>query len=214
MQIKVLFVEGNDIVRKGLRALLQGIPDIVITGEAANHVDAIRLISETHPDIILLDINIPVSHGLECMKQIRSRYPKIKVLMLSMQDYENHLFDMLKTNAQGYILKNTTKEELIFAIRRIIDGCPYLCSEFAISLFEKLDHYKSTFKNHSNVILSDREKDVLHLIADGHTNAEIAEKLFTSIRTIETRRKRLLEKTGTTNTATLIRYAVKSGLVE
>ena len=214
MTTKVLLVEDHEIVRKGIKALLEGNPEFEITGESSNGNEALEMISNIIPDVVLMDMNMPVMNGLECTKLIKQHYPQIKVLILSMHDHENYLIDMLSAGADGYILKNSSKAELLFAIKKVALGGNYIGSEFTINLLSKFKvNPNNIVPNGVKVELSEREKDVLFLIAEGHTNAEIAEKLFTSIRTIETRRKRLLEKTGTTNTATLIRFAVKNGLV-
>lgn len=214
MIIKVLLVEDHEIVRKGIKALLEGNPDFSVTGEASNGIEALEKIPQQMPDVVLMDMNMPEMSGQECTKLIKQHFPNIKVLILSMHDHENYLVEMLKAGADGYILKNSSKEELLFAIRRVAGGGKYVGSEFTINLISKNGfHSNGTAHENNGVELSDRERDVLLLIAEGLTNAEIAVKLFTSIRTIETRRKRLLEKTGTTNTATLIRYAVKCGMV-
>jgi DNA-binding NarL/FixJ family response regulator len=214
MQTKVLLVEDHEIVRQGIKALLQGNPQVVVTGEASNGEEALEKISASQPDLILMDMNMPVMNGLDCTKLVKKQFPSIKVLILSMHNHENYLIDMLDAGADGYILKNSSKDELLFAIKKIANNGVYIGSEFTLGMLAKFKaENKSNMLPKINLALSDREKDVLTLIADGLTNAEIAGKLFTSIRTIETRRKRLLEKTGTTNTATLIRFAVKNGLI-
>jgi DNA-binding NarL/FixJ family response regulator len=214
MKIKVLLVEDHEIVRKGIKAILESDPEIEVAGEASNGIEAIQKLKTIPVDFVLMDMNMPEMNGQECTKLVKQYHPAIKVLILSMHDHENYLIDMLGAGVDGYILKNASKDELLFAIKKITTGGIYIGSEFTVNIVSK---YKSN--NHHPVAtieieLSDRERDVLTLIAEGHTNAEIAEKLFTSIRTIETRRKRLLEKTSTTNTATLIRFAVRNGLVE
>jgi DNA-binding NarL/FixJ family response regulator len=214
MQIKVLLVEDHELVRDGIKSLLNSHPNISVVGEASNGAEAIDKINTLIPDLILMDLNMPVMNGQECTKFIKRNFPEIKILILSMHDNENYLLEIIEAGADGYILKSSSKEELIFAIKKVANGGIYIGSEFTKNIISK---FKSTLpKNISkdvNIDLSDREKSVLKLISEGYTNNEIADKLFTSIRTIETRRKRLLDKTGTTNTATLIHFAVKSGLI-
>jgi DNA-binding NarL/FixJ family response regulator len=161
-------------------------------------------------------MNMPVMNGLECTRKLKQEFPKKKVLVLSMHDHESYLIDMLDAGADGYILKNTTKDELLFAIRKVASDGIYMGAEFTISMLAK---YKSTVgylrtPPKADLKITEREMDVLERIAQGKTNAEIARELFTSVRTIETRRKNLLEKTGTSNTATLIRFAVLNSLVK
>lgn len=212
MPVKVFLVEDHEIVRQGIKALLEGESDVVVTGEASNGIEMLKKLESVQPDVLLMDMNMPEMSGEECTTEVKKKHPGVKVLILSMHDHESYLVDMIYAGADGYILKNSSREELLFAIRKVANDGVYISSEFALNMLAKLK--RDTRKQASPaVILSDREMDVLVLIAEGHTNAEIADKLFTSVRTIETRRKNLLDKTGTTNTATLIRYAVLNGLV-
>ena len=216
MKIKVLLVEDHDIVREGLRALLEGEPDIEVVAEACNGEEALDLLREKNPQLILMDMNMPVMNGLEATKRIKRDYPGKKVLILSMHDHESYLIDMLDAGADGYILKNSSRTELLFAIRKVAADGKYMGAEFVFSMLAK---YKAgnngvNAVKRSDIKITEREMDVLSLVADGKTNQEIAKQLFTSVRTIETRRKNLLDKTGTTNTATLIKYAVQNGLVK
>jgi DNA-binding NarL/FixJ family response regulator len=216
MHVKVLLVEDHDIVRQGIKSLLENEEDIVITGEACNGAEALSKAKSTDPDVILMDMNMPVMNGLECTKKLKQEFPGKKILILSMHDHESYLIDMLDAGANGYILKNTNKEELMFAIKKVANDGLYMGPEFTMSMLAK---YKaaagfSSPTRRTDIKISDREMDVLSRIAEGKTNSQIAQELFTSVRTIETRRKNLLEKTGTTNTATLMKFAVINGLVK
>jgi two-component system, NarL family, response regulator NreC len=216
VQMRVLLVEDHDIVRQGIRSLIESESGIEIAGEARNGEEAVEKVKATDPDVIIMDMNMPVMSGLECTRKIKREFPGKKVLILSMHDHENYLIDMLDAGADGYILKNSNKDELLFAIRKVFNNGIYMGPEFTMSMLAK---YKAAagFINatkKTEIRISDREMDVLQRIAQGKTNSQIAGELFTSIRTIETRRKNLLEKTGTTNTATLIRFAVLNGLVK
>lgn len=215
MLIKVLLVEDHAIVRQGIRSLIESDMEISVIGEAANGVEAIHLISENMPDVVIMDLNMPVMNGIECTKVLKRQYPALKVLVLSMHDHEQYLVDMLAAGANGYVLKNTSRKELLYAIKLLHNNRKYIGPEFTESMLAK---YQALTKNNSktaaSVDLSEREKEVLDLIAEGLTNVEIANKLTTSVRTIETRRKNLLEKTNTTNTATLIRFAALNGLIK
>jgi DNA-binding NarL/FixJ family response regulator len=215
MTIKVLLVEDHDIVRQGISALIAGSEEVEVVGEASNGASALEKIKQCNPDVILMDMNMPVMNGLESTREIKKQFPGKKVLILSMHDHESYLIDLLDAGADGYILKNTTKDELLFAIRKVASHGMYMGPEFTINMLAK---YKASTVYlavpNSDLKITDREMDVLNLVAEGKTNVEIARELFTSVRTIETRRKNLLEKTGTTNTATLIRYAFKNGLIK
>ncbi|MGZ3920350.1 MAG: response regulator transcription factor [Bacteroidia bacterium] len=194
--VKILLVEDHEIVRQGIKALLQGEPAMEVVAEAGNGAEALEQIKNYQPDVILMDMNMPVMNGLECTQKIRLVFPKVKILILSMHDHESYLINMLDAGANGYILKNTSKEELVFAIRKIANDGMYMGPEFTMNMLAK---YKaaSGFIGQApkiSIPITDREKDVLSLIAEGLTNTEMAQKLFTSVRTIETRRKNLLTK--------------------
>jgi DNA-binding NarL/FixJ family response regulator len=216
MEIKILLAEDHDIVRDGIRALLESEHDLRVIGQASNGEEAFAKARELNPDVVIMDLNMPVMNGLDCTRKIKAELPKIKILVLSMHDHENYLIDLLDAGADGYVLKNTSKEELAFAIRKIYKDGIYMGPEFTLNMLQK---YRTTVQpdraeKKEQLNISDREMEVLNLVAQGKTNSEIARTLFTSVRTIETRRKNLLDKTQTNNTATLIRYAVKNGLVK
>lgn len=215
MAVKIFLVEDHDIVRQGIKALLSGESSVIVTGEASNGSEVIPMLKKQKPDVLVMDMNMPVMNGLETTKFIKKEYPEIKILILSMHDHESYLIDLLDAGADGYILKNSTKDELLFAIHKIVGGGMYIAPEFTMNMLAKYKMSMTTnFKSGASTVdLSEREQAVLDLIAEGYTNLEIASKLFISVRTIETRRKKLLEKTGTVNTATLIRFAVKNGLI-
>ncbi|MFL5766176.1 MAG: response regulator [Bacteroidia bacterium] len=217
MPLNIFLVEDHEIVRKGLKALLEDERGFAVCGEASDGAELLKDLAQgSLPDIVLMDLNMPVMSGLESTRELKLRYPQIKVLVLSMHDHESYLIDMLDAGADGYVLKNASRAELVFAIRQIIADGTYIGTEFTMTMLTK---YKSSQPQSSEknvkpkIDLSPRDLEVLELIAQGFTNMEIANKLFTSVRTIETRRKKLLEKTGTTNTATLIRFATLNQLI-
>jgi DNA-binding NarL/FixJ family response regulator len=215
MFINLYLVEDHAVVRQGVKALLESDPEIRIVGEASNGAEAFNKLGSVLPDILLMDMNMPVMNGLECARLVKRDFPSIKILILSMHDHESYLIDLLDAGVDGYILKSSPGEELIFAIRKIAMGGIYLSPEFTLSMLAKYKEARDYMSNHpkTNIDITEREMDVLQLIADGLTNTEIAQKLYTSVRTIENRRKRLLEKTGSGNTATLIRFAILNGLI-
>jgi DNA-binding NarL/FixJ family response regulator len=216
MSVKVFLVEDHDIVRHGIKALLEG-TEIVVIGDACNGKEALVKLKTIRPDVLLMDFNMPLMNGLECTKRLKKEYPGIRILVLSMHDHENYLIDMLDAGANGYILKNSSREELVFAIKKISGDGFYMGPEFTLNMLAKYKAAKGFIAGNTkrtDIQITDREMDVLNLVAKGLTNTEMANTLFTSVRTIETRRKKLLQKTGTTNTATLIRFAVLNGLIE
>jgi DNA-binding NarL/FixJ family response regulator len=211
--IKVFIGEDHEIVRDGLKSLLTDIPGVSVVGEAANGKEIIETIPGD-TDIVLMDINMPVMNGIETTKQIQQKYDGINVLVLSMMDHENYVAEMFNAGAKGYMLKNTGKEELLYALKRIKEGGMYVSPEIMAKSLEKMVLLsRENQRSVSSVALSKRELEVLKLLAEGLTNNEIAEKLFTSRRTIETHRKNLIDKTASKNTAALIRFAIMNGII-
>jgi DNA-binding NarL/FixJ family response regulator len=159
---------------------------------------------------------MPEMNGIELINKIKLSYPEIKVIVLSMLDHEKYVIEAFRAGACGYILKNVSSEELIFALRHIYSTNErYLCNEISLKLLDRLITMPDTIAlaDHLNIDLSKRELEVLALIAEGYTNQEIAEKLFTSKRTVEGHRQNLIDKTGARNTAALIRFAIVNGLI-
>jgi DNA-binding NarL/FixJ family response regulator len=213
MKTKIFLADDHELFRQGINALLED-TDIEIVGEANNGKETLDKLSTVQPDILLLDISMAVMDGVECATFLKNKFPELKILVLSMYDTENHLTEMLDAGVKGYILKSGSKDELVFAIKQIFNGGMYISTEF---LIKKLGNVKSASETTNILIedlkLSERELEVLKLIVQGYTNSEIAEKLFASVRTIETRRKKLLHKTKASNTAMLIHFATVNGLV-
>lgn len=214
--IRILLAEDHNIVRNGIRYLLDKQPDILVVGEASNGLEVLHKIEEIEVDLILTDINMPHLNGLMMLDEIRKRGNPVKVLFLSMLEHENYVIRAFTRGANGYLLKSVSEEEMMFAIRHLMAGNTYIASELTQRLISK---YASAIKDakdelKSSIKLSKREMEILLLIAEGYTNNEIADRLFTSRRTVEGHRQNLLEKTGAKNTATLIRYGVKNGIID
>lgn len=212
--IRVFLVEDHNIVRNGIRTLLERQADIEIADEAETVTEAVdKLRSGVQVDIILSDINMPDLSGLDLLNIVRPEFPHIRIIMLTMLDHENYIKQTITAGASGYLLKNIDIEQMLFAIRHISGGGRYICSEIVFEMLKKQLNSPAESVTGQVVDLSQREEEVLHLIADGFTNQEIADKLFTSRRTVEGHRQNLLEKTGTKNTATLIRYAIRNNII-
>jgi len=195
---------------------LEGEEEFNVVGEAMNGLEVIDIVNRRKDiDIILTDINMPYMDGIELIKKLRNLDSNIKVVILSMLDGENYISQAFLEGASGYLLKNVSSEELIFALKHVKLGNRYLCSELSIKLIDRfVDSFTSpAVLNESNIEFSSREIEVLNLIAEGLTNLEMSEKLFLSKRTIEGHRQSLIEKTGSKNTASLIRFAVLNGIV-
>ncbi|WP_421946177.1 response regulator [Pedobacter sp.] len=213
--IKVLLAEDHTIVRNGIVALLEKEEDIKIIAEAKNGEEVLSLLeSGVAPDVILTDINMPDMNGIELISTLKTNYPQIKTLVLTMLDDENHVNQALNAGAHGYLLKNVNIDEIIFAIKQITKEYKYICTGISLNLLALASSNPYSQKIKLDVDISKREIEILNLIAQGFTNSEIADKLFTSKRTIEGNRQNLLDKTGTKNTAALINFVVRNKIID
>lgn len=217
--IRLILVDDHAIIRDGVKSMLREEKTIEVTGEAANGIELLDMLSgdSTLADVILMDINMPVMDGYEATKHVHENYPDLKVLALSMLDHEKYILRMFEAGALGYGLKSIGKTELILGLRMVAEGHRFICSEIAYNLLSRVgvsaEGHTETVSPKQGGDLSKREIEVLKLIAEGLTAAQIADKLFTSRRTIESHRQNLLEKTLSKNTAALIRYASNAGLL-
>jgi DNA-binding NarL/FixJ family response regulator len=213
--IDIIITDDHKIVRDGLKALLQDHSMLQVVGEAASGGELVALLPNLHADMVLLDISMPEMDGFEAAAYVRQHYPDTKIVVLSMLSHEKYVTKMMDMGAAGYILKNVGKDELYCALQLIAHGCRYISPDVTLELLHKIQAMPlpQAANPDPQRDLSKREMEVLALIAEGHTNAEIAEKLFTSKRTIETHRQNLLDKTKARNTAMLIRYALQRGLI-
>lgn len=226
--IRIMLADDHAILREGIRAILSQQPDMQVVGEAENGQVLLELLAATPANVVLMDVNMPVLDGFATMSLLRSRFPEVRVLVLSMLDHESYVYRMLQDGALGYVLKNSDTTEIAYAIRAVAAGRQFLCTEIGLNLLyrsvqhqpvapeapEALSAYSMSLHRSDAIELSGREMEVLKLIAEGLTNAEIAEQLFASKRTIETHRQNIIEKTQAKNTAALIRYAMSHGLIE
>lgn len=218
--IRLLLADDHAILRDGLRALLSARPGLQVVGEARNGAELLTLLETTPADVVLMDVNMPVLDGFDTMPELRTRHPSLRVLVLSMLDHEKYVLRMLDAGAAGYILKNASIATIIHAIEEVAAGRRFLCSGIGLSLLHKLmliDPQPAGAPLAGlppGLELTSRELEVLCLIAEGFTNQEIADKLFTSKRTTETHRQNILTKTQAKNTASLIKMALGWGLIE
>jgi DNA-binding NarL/FixJ family response regulator len=203
---KLFIVDDHYMVIEGIRSLLQNEAGLEWTGHASNAASCLAYLQQQQPDVILMDINLPDKSGIDLCKEVKEKYPSVFILGLSTFNQESFISKMMDNGASGYVLKNATKEELLEAIETVMKGKLFLSMDAAQSLRSVAD------KPHMPVITR-REKEVLELIAAGCTNAEIAERLFVSISTIDTHRKNLLEKFNVRNTASLVRLATQQQII-
>ena len=216
VMIKIILAEDHNIVRDGIRNLLDKEPNFEVVAEATNGAEVLRLIEDgVEADVLLADMNMPVMGGMELAEKLKEIAPKTKFIMLTMIDHEKYVMKAFKTGVAGYLLKNISADELIFAVNHIyIDG-HYICSELAMRFMSRLAEMPATSSTEDipEIEFTKRELEVLALTAEGYTNQQIADKLFTSKRTVEGHRQSMINKTGTRNTIALIKYALKHGIV-
>ncbi|WP_440999745.1 response regulator [Fodinibius sp. SL11] len=212
--IKILIADDHDIVRDGIKMLLEDEVGFSIVAEAENGVKAIESCEKDDVDLIIMDINMPEMNGIKATQKIKESFPEVKVLALTMMDEDQHIRQMIEAGASGYILKSSDKIELVDAIKTILDGKHYFSEDATQSVM--MDLVKGTTKkDHTDPgNITDREKEVLELIVEQYTNQEIADELFISSRTVDAHRRNLLQKTGAKNTAGLVTYAIKHDLVD
>ncbi|PUZ28878.1 DNA-binding response regulator [Chitinophaga parva] len=204
MKTRVFIVDDHYMVIEGIRSLLQNEKDIEWMGHAMNAASCHAFLKQQQPDVILMDVNLPDVSGIELCKEVRHLFPSVFVLGLSTFNQRPVIQNMIDNGASGYILKNATKEELLEAIDAVMKGRSFLSFDAALSMKDSNDKLP---------LITRREKEILQLIAEGLTNAEVGEKLFISIATVNTHRKSLLEKFGAKNTAALISKASKRGIL-
>jgi DNA-binding NarL/FixJ family response regulator len=207
--INVLIADDHAIVREGLKQIFKETSDIIVTGEAANGAEVIEKISENCYDVVVLDISMPGRGGLDVLKYIKTHYPAIPVLVLSIYSEDQYAVRVLKAGASGYLTKETASEQLILAVRKISEGRKYVSADLAEKLASSLDENQQKVAHEK---LSDREFQVLKFIGSGMTVGEIAEELSLSVKTISTNRSRVLKKMNMKNNAELICYAIRNGL--
>lgn len=205
MKTGIFIVDDHYMVIEGIRSLLQNETGIEWLGHATNAASCLGFLKLQQPDVILMDVNLPDKSGTELCKEIKQLYPSVLVLGLSTFNQQAIIENMIQNGASGYLLKNATKKEIMEAITLVQKGRSYFSAEAAQSL--KKPHEQQP-------LITRREKEVLQLIAEGLTNAEVSEKLFISVSTVNTHRKSLLEKFEVKNTATLIGKAIKMGLIQ
>lgn len=213
MATRILIADDHGLIRAGLRAMLQNIPDLTVVGEAENGIVLLSLVSELSPDIVLMDISMPGLSGIEATRQLRKIAPHTRVLALTVHEDEGMLREMLRAGAHGYIIKRAIESELIQAIRIVAQGYIYVYPSLTGALLQDLSPHSRPSKP-SHEMLTLRETDVLLLLVRGYTNRQIAEELNLSQRTIEGHRSSLVSKLGMKSRVELMNYAEEQGLID
>ena len=211
--IRILLADDHAVVRSGLRMLLEAQPDFEIVGEAETGTEAVAMVDELHPDAVLMDIQMPDLNGIEATKIIKEKSPETAVLALTMHEDDHYFFEMLHAGASGYVLKRAAPDEVVQAIRTVCRGevflHPMMAKRLVTDYVNRADK-NETEKAYSN--LTPREQEVLTLIAEGYSNAEIANDLYISIKTVDRHRENIMRKLNMHSRIDLVKYAIRTGL--
>lgn len=212
--IRVLLAEDHTIVREGIRALLDENPDIEVVGEADDGRMAVEKVEQLHPDVVLMDNTMPNLNGLEATRQIKRQFPEIMVLILTMHTDEEYVFQFLQAGASGYLIKNTASKELIAAIQAAHRGDSFLSPTISKTVIAGyLQHVTAIDKPDSYSLLTDREREVLQLLAEGFSVKAIAQELDITVKTVRNHRINLMEKLDIHTVSDLTKYAIRKGII-
>ncbi len=212
--IRVLLADDHAILRDGIRSLLGDEPDMQVVGEADNGRTAVDQARALQPDVVLMDIAMPLLNGLEATHQIKRECPNINILILTMHDNEEYIPQVLEAGGSGYVLKHAAAQELVTAIRAVAQGGGFFSPTIARSLAESYMERLSADDSHDPYHdLTSRERELLQLVAEGHTNRQIAQMLVLSIKTVKTHRLHLMQKLGMHDRGELIKYAIHKGII-
>jgi two-component system response regulator NreC len=213
-KIRIVLADDHTVLREGIRSLLEDQPDMQVVGEAEDGRAVVQLAAELQPDVILMDIAMPRLNGLEATRQIKKRFPEVKVLILTVHSDEEYIRQILRAGASGYLVKQAAPNELISAIEAIQRGESYLSPSVSKKVVQEyVQHAAGSTEEDSHERLTDREREVLQLIAEGNSTRDIAELLHMSVKTAETHRARLMRKLDIHSTAELTQYAIRKGVI-
>lgn len=212
-KIRVLIADDHAILRSGLRMLIDAQTDMTVVSEAQDGNEVIQIARKTSPDVVILDVTMPERGGLHAIHDILMQNPETRILLLTMHEELAYLRTALAAGASGYVLKKSVDADLLSAIRAVHKGRTYVDSELASELIQHTLPERGRSPNKLSEVLSEREVQVLKLVAEGFSSREIAQKIFVSIKTVETYRGRFAEKLGLTSRADIVRYALETGLL-
>jgi two-component system response regulator NreC len=213
-KIRILLADDHTILREGIRSLLEDEKDMLVVGEAEDGHMTVRLANQLEPDLVIMDIAMPLLNGLEAIRQIKREKPHIKILVLTMHENEEYIRQVLASGAQGYILKDTAARELLGAIRSIQRGETVLSPAITRLVIEDYLRWGDLQTNPAQDVLSAREREVLQLIAEGYTNKQIAEILSISVKTVQAHRTSLMQKLDLHDRGELIKYAIQKKIID
>jgi len=210
MAVRILLVDDHQVLREGLSSLLNQQPEMEVVGETGDGMTALRLVRELHPDIVIMDVNMDGIDGIDATRMINREHPETKVLALSMYLRKTFVSEMFKSGATGYLLKDNAFAEIVEAIDTVLRGEKYVCAKVAALLVDEYVQDGQGASSKAN--LTKRELEVIRMLADGKTSKEIALITETSVKTVDARRRRLMQKLGITSIAELVKYAIREGL--
>jgi two-component system nitrate/nitrite response regulator NarL len=213
-RIRLLLVDDHPVVRRGLRSCLSGLEHITVVDEAVNGLEATEKVKELQPDVVLMDFDMPKMDGLEATRLIRKDFPKTHVLILSVHTKKEYVLQIIRSGAQGYVLKNASVEELVRAIEAVDNGEPFFSPDISQIVLNQYLVESGTEETPAQVTLTNRERQVLAAISEGLSNKEMASKLGVGVRTIETHRERVMNKLNIHTVAGLTKYAITNGIVD
>jgi two-component system, NarL family, response regulator NreC len=211
MFVKVALIDDHPIVRQGLRNLLQTEPSFQIVAEADDGITGLELVQRVRPDVLIVDLMMPGLNGLDLIKQVLKRLPRLRIVVLSMQSADSYVVEALQSGAAGYVLKETGPGEIIQAIKAVVAGDRYLSPKLAGRVLDSSSGRKKIADPYDT--LTPREREILHLIIEGHTNVQIAARLVLSPRTVELHRSRIMKKLDLHNQTDIFRYALERGIL-
>jgi two-component system response regulator NreC len=211
--ITIMLADDHPVVLQGLRTLLEAESDFRVIGEARDGLETVRLVARLQPNVLVLDLSLPGLHGLEVTREVRKRTPQTHVMIFSMHANEAYVRQALKNGASGYVLKDCGAAVLVRAIREVAAGRRYLRPQLAARAIDAYAEYAPDVMPNQYKKLTSREREVLQLVAEGHTNVQVAARLFISPRTVETHRANLMHKLDLRTSASLVRYALRRGIL-
>jgi two-component system, NarL family, response regulator NreC len=215
MKMRILLADDHTILRAGLKMMLNAQPDMEVVGEAQDGRQAIQEAQRLQPDIVLMDITMPDMNGIEATKQIKRNHPTARVLILTMHEHDEYVFQALRAGASGYMLKEAADTDLISALHVVQSGQFYLSpAAQSVMVGDYLQRVRTGEEKDSYSSLTEREREILKLVAEGHTNNQIAERLVISPKTVDTHRTHIMDKLNLHSRAELVKYAMRRGLLE
>ena len=212
MKIRILLVDDHKILREGICSLVKGYADMEVVGEAADGRTALSLVQELSPDIVIMDISMPDLNGIDATRKITADYPNVKVIALSMHYDKQFISEIFRAGASGYLIKDSAFDELEHAVRIVMENKTYINPQIASLVVESLVSQSTTTDKKAFSLLTEREREVLQLIAEGNSTKQIASDLNVSAKTVESHRRQVMGKLNIRNVAELTKYAIREGL--